>query len=313
MVRPNGGNSSLTPLYLLSKSTPPNLLMPKGRTMRPLNLQQQLRLFGVSATLLAGSCAQGALIAHYPFDETAGASAVNQVTAIGHDGAIGANVTLGAAGVAGTAFTFSGGAAQADVVDMANATGVFTPILASNQITLSYWVQSTDTGARSAAVFVGNNTASNDYIDSGILGAGQFAPAGTAYGRSRKASNTNVGNVGGGTVVTDGSFHHIAVSIDFTTTTATFYVDGQFTDSETGAFYAAIPALNNLEVGRLGRSSPVDGLAGTIDDLQIYDHVLNLAEVQFLHANPGLAVPEPTAAALLAAAVGFAPFRRRCS
>jgi hypothetical protein len=282
--------------------------------MRHLNMQQHLRRFSVTATLLACSCAHGALIAHYQFDETSGTTAVNQVAASGHDGAIGANVTLGAAGVAGTAFTFSGGAAQADIVDMANASGVFTPILASGQFTLSYWVKSTDTGNRNVAVFMGNSGASNDYIDSGVLGSSQFAPAGSTYGRNRVATNTpaNIGDLGGGALVNDGVFHHVAFSIDKAATTGSFYVDGSLVQTVTSANFANFPTLNNLEVGRLGRSSPTDGLAGTIDDLQIYDHVLNLAEVQFLHNNPGLAVPEPGAVALILAAVGFAPFRRRC-
>lgn len=283
--------------------------------MHPLSSQLHLRLFSATAMLLAGSFAQGALIAHYQFDETSGTSAVNEVTATGHDGAIGANVTLGVAGVAGTAFTFNGAVTQADIVDMANATGVFNPILASGQFTLSYWVKSTDTGNRNVAVFMGNNTSSNDYIDSGVLGNAQFAPAGSTYGRNRVATNTpaNIGDLGGGALVNDGVFHHVAFSVDKATSTGTFYVDGALIQTVTSANFANFPTLNNLEVGRLGRSAPTDGLAGTIDDLQIYDHVLNLAEVQFLHANPGLAVPEPTAVALLVAAVGFAPFRRRCS
>jgi hypothetical protein len=281
--------------------------------MHPLKTQPHLRLFSAAAMLLAGSLGQGALIAHYQFDEISGTAAVNQVTASGHDGAIGANVTLGVAGVAGTAFTFSGGATQADIVDMANATGVFTPILASGQFTLSYWIKSTDTGNRNVAVFMGNNTASNDYIDSGVLGSNQFAPAGSTYGRNRVATNTpaNIGDLGGGALVNDGVFHHIAFSIDKATSTGAFYVDGSLAQTVTSANFANFPTLNNLEVGRLGRSSPTDGLAGTIDDLQIYDHVLSLAEVQFLHANPGLAVPEPGAAALLAAGLGLASFRRR--
>lgn len=281
--------------------------------MRLLNQLPHLRLLTAAVTLSAGSFAQAALIAHYQFDETTGATAANEVVATGHDGAIGANVTLGVGGVAGTAFTFSGGAAQADIVDMANATGVFNPILTSGQFTLSYWVKSTDTGNRNVAVFMGNSLSSNDYIDSGVLGASQFAPAGSTYGRNRVATNTpaNIGDLGGGALVNDGAFHHVAFSVDKATSTGTYYVDGLLVQTVTSANFANFPTLNNLEVGRLGRSSPTDGLSGTIDDLQIYDHVLSLAEVRFLHANPGLVLPEPGAAALILVALGFAPLRRR--
>ncbi len=276
--------------------------------MHHMNPQRLTRLLA-AAMLVAGTSAQAALIAHYPFDETSGGTAVNQVAT--GDGAVGANVTLGAAGVAGTAYTFSGGAAQADIVDMADAQGVFAPIVASNQFTLSYWVQSMDTGNRNVAVFMGNNTASNDYIDSGVLGNNQFAPAGSTYGRSRKATNTNVGDIGGGPVVNDGSFHHVAFAIDYTTSTGTFYVDGALVDTETGSFFAALPTLNNLEVGRLGRSSPVDGLAGTVDDLQIYDVVLGPAQISALYANPGVALPEPTTLGMIGAGAGLLSLRKR--
>lgn len=248
----------------------------------------RLRRLAALVSLAAPTCCHADLVAHYRFDETSGATTTaNAVVANGGDGVIGTNVILGAAGVAGTAFTFSGATSQADIVDMANATGVFTPIVASNQFTISYWMKTADTGNRNVAVFMGNNTLSNDYIDSGVLGNGQFAPIGSAYGRSRKATNTNIGDLGGGPIITDGNFHHIALSIDYTTSTGKFYVDGMLADSETGAFFANLPTLNNLEIGRLGRSSPTDGLSGSIDDLQIYSNALSLREVASLFANPG--------------------------
>jgi hypothetical protein len=247
----------------------------------------RLRRLAALASLAAATCCHADLVAHYRFDETSGTTAVNQVVANTGNGAIGANVTLGATGVAGTAFTFNGLTTQADIVDMADAQGVFAPIVASNQFTLSYWLKTADTGNRNVAVFMGNSASSNDYIDSGVLGNGQFAPIGSAYGRSRKATNTNIGDLGGGPVITDGNFHHIALSIDYTTSTGKFYVDGALADSDTGAFFAALPTLNNLEIGRLGRSSPTDGLAGSVDDLQIYSSALSLREVASLFANPG--------------------------
>jgi hypothetical protein len=253
-----------------------------------ISIPLRLRRLAALASLAAATCCHADLVAHYRFDEAPGATTTaNAVVANAGDGAIGANVTLGATGVAGTAFTFSGGAAQADIVDMADAQGVFAPIVASNQFTLSYWLQTADAGNRNVAVFMGNNTLSNDYIDSGVLGNGQFAPIGSAYGRSRKATNTNVGDLGGGPIITDGNFHHIALSIDYATSTGSIYVNGELADSGTGTFFPNLPTLNNLEIGRLGRSSPVDGLAGTVDDLQIYSSALNLREVASLFANPG--------------------------
>lgn len=278
--------------------------------------QGWIRLGGAVACVLMSSATHAAIIAHYKFDETAATSAFNEISDNGGNGAIGTNVTQGATGVDGTAFTFSGGAAQGDIVDMANATGIFGKMNASGQVTVSYWVKSADTGNRNVAVFLGNGSDNNDYLDSGILGNMQFAPAGTAYARNRKNTDTvgNIGDIGGGTVVTDGQFHHIVFSVDTVADTATFYVDGaQIASTTSTVKFGAFPTFNNFEVGRLGRGgsqTPTDGLSGTIDDLQLYDNILSLAQVQFLFNNPGQVVPEPATWALVAAAIGLVAVRR---
>lgn len=235
--------------------------------------------------------ARADLVAHYKFEEATGATtAVNEVTANGGNGAIGANVVLGVAGVDGNAFTFSGGAAQADIVDMAAAPDIFSKITTSGQITVSYWLKSSDTGNRNVAVFMGNNTDNNDYLDSGILGNGQFAPAGSAYARNRKNTDAaaGIGDLGGGPIISSGAFHHIAFSINTAISTGIFYVDGVQADIEVAlAKFGAFPTFNNFELGRLGRSVPTDGMAGSIDDLQIYNSIISARDISRLFQNPG--------------------------
>lgn len=286
--------------------------------MNRFDLQRCALRYGMLIPLLAASATQGGLVAHYKFDEAVNATtAVNSIAANGGDGAIGANVGVGVPGKIGNAVKLNNDATQAGIVDMGNATGVFSKITASGKLTISYWLNSSDVANnRSVAVFMGNNADSNDYIDSGILGGTQAnppAPNGSAYGRNRV--NTDVtANIGDlfGTLINDGAFHHLALTIDTTSATGSFYVDGALISTDTNvAKFGAFPALNNLEVGRLGRSSPVDPIDGLVDDLQIYDRALNASQINSLFANPGSVVPEPSAIVSLAAGIGLIVLRRR--
>ena len=112
--------------------------------------------------------------------------------------------------------------------------------------------------------------------------------------------------------IDDGTWHHLAMTVDLGTSTMNLYVDGLLADTQnfsTGA--VAFPGFNNFEIGRLGRSATkVDGYTGLVDDVQVYNTALSASDVAFLAANPGVAVPEPTAFAL--AGLGLLSlFRRR--
>ncbi len=268
----------------------------------------------VCLSVLACSMAHGALIAHYKFDEPTGSTtAVNEVTANGGDGLIGANVVTGVAGKVGNAVSLNDAAGQADIIDMGNATGVLGKITASGQLTLSYWLSSTDTsGGRNVAVFLGDDTDSNAYIDSGIVGGATEPNAGKAQGRNRDNTNTgaDIGELFG-VLVNDGTFHHIALTIDTLAATGALYVDGVLATSGSGAGFDSFPILNNLEVGRLGRSAPTDAFAGLVDDLQIYDTALSAAGITLLNANPGAVIPEPSACVLLTGVIGVMFLGRR--
>jgi hypothetical protein len=258
---------------------------------------KRLQAFSVFAIFASVSVCHADLVAHYKFDELPGATtAVNAVTANGGNGVIGANVTLGAAGVSGAGFMLNNGATQADIVDMGNATSIFSKITASGQITLSYWIKSTDvSGGRNVAVFMGNDTATNSYIDSGIAGGAGPNPApGSAYGRNRVATNA-AANIGEqfGPLVNNDVFNHIALSIDTASNTSTLYVNGAIAATETSAAkYTAFPAFNNFEIGRLGRSAPTDAFGGVMDDLQVYDRSLSRRHISAIFNNPGKSLNE---------------------
>ncbi|MBB5351796.1 hypothetical protein HNR46_002035 [Haloferula luteola] len=262
-----------------------------------------LRTLAASSLLAFSLSGHAALIAHYTFDESAGATTATNEVDGSTAGSVGTLVTTGEAGISGNAYRFTGGTAQDNIVDMGSAS--FLPaITTSGQYTLSTWINSSEAaGGRNVVVFIGDNTDSNSYIDLGTAIDG-LTPPGQAYMRHRVDTNgTGANSFFGGSdgVVVDGSWHHLAMTADTTTLTISLYVDGIFRASgpivpgSSGDF----PVLNNFEIGRLGRSSPTDGYEGLVDDVQIYDEALSAGDIAFLFANPGQAVPEPSALALI--------------
>ncbi|GAA5481419.1 LamG domain-containing protein [Haloferula sargassicola] len=253
-----------------------------------------------------------ALVAHYTFDEASGATtALNEVTG-STTGTVGANVVTGTAGISGNAYSFSGATGQADIVDMGNAS-FFAAITTSGAYTLSAWVNSTEaTGGRNVVVFAGNDADSNDYAD---LGTTVTEPGheGEAYGRNRPNTNTPsvaTGYFSDGATVVDGTWHHIAMTVDLSGAVVSLYVDGALANSQTiPSGFETFPVMNNFEIGRLGRSSPTDGYEGLVDDVQVYDEALDATGIAYLFANPGQAVPEPAGAAL--AGLGLLSLLRR--
>jgi hypothetical protein len=255
--------------------------------------------FLIATTALTVGMAKAALISHYTFDELSGTTAVDGGSA-GANGLIGSNVTLGAAGVFGTAFTFNNDSSQNGIVDMANA-ATFTPLVASQAVTISAWLKWTTPGSRDSAIFLGDNTAANRYIDVGTTAAGG------AYGRSRDAANSTAPfpDLVMGAELNDGEWHHIAYTADAVTDVTRLYIDGILAGSTTSPAFT-FAAFNNFEIGRLGRSSPTDAYAGSVDELRIYDAVLSASDIATL------AVPEAGPALLFGiTAVGSLLRRRR--
>lgn len=227
--------------------------------------------------------AQATLVSHYTFDEAGGTTAVDSGPAAAN-GTIGSNVTLGAAGKFGTAFTFNNDASQAGIVEMGNA-ATFTALTASQKLTVSVWLKWTTPGTRDCAVFLGNDTSATRYLDVGTTSAG------AVYGRTRDVANTTAAfaDLALGTALNDGQWHHVAYTADAATDVTQLYIDGVLKGStSTPAF--TFPAFNNFEIGRLGRSSPTDAYAGSVDELRIYDAVLSANEIAGL---AGLTVVDP--------------------
>ena len=248
----------------------------------------QLATFG-SVLCLCSGAATAALVSHYTFDETSGTTAADSGPA-GANGIIGSNVTLGTAGVFGTAFTFNNDVGQTGVVDMGNATALFNAISTSQTITLSVWVKWTTAGPRDSMVFLGDNTASNRYLDLGTVSA-----TGGFYGRVRDGVNSGFPDLVPTPTIAlnNGQWHHVAYAMDAVADVTRLYVNGVLVANTTTPAVTLPSIFNNFEVGRLGRGAPADAFAGSVDELRIYDTVLTGAEIA------ALAVPEPGFSLLL--------------
>jgi len=243
--------------------------------------------------LLVGGPLDAALVGHYKFDEAAGATVAANQVAGSSTGAVGAAVTIGAAGISGNAYRFNNSAAQAGIVDMGNAS-FFPAIVASGKLTLSTWVKTTDTtGNRNTAVFAGDNNATNVYADLGVA-AGQAGFAGASTARSRPvgavaAQQTGIYSSPAVAPVNDGAWHHLVMTVDSSSALLSLYVDGILANTQ-AMETPVLPVLNNFEIGRLGRSVPTDPFDGFIDDVQVYDEALSASQVEYLHSHPGMPI-----------------------
>jgi len=94
--------------------------------------------------------------------------------------------------------------------------------------------------------------------------------------------------------VNDGQWHQVVATYDLDGDRA-IYVDG--IPAESTALVR--PIIDNDAPFRVGGDSAGGGYyVGEIDELQLYDRVLNAQEVQRLYENPGSAIPEPGTLAL---------------
>src|SRR5690606_38627647 len=93
------------------------------------------------------------------------------------------------------------------------------PIEQSGQLSISYWLQTTEAPRnRNVAVFLGNSSVQNSYIDSGVVG-GTATPLGAAQGRNRGTNTTSAPLIGelispADVLVNDGQFHHIVLTVN---------------------------------------------------------------------------------------------------
>lgn len=216
------------------------------------------------------------LVLHYPFEEGVDATTEDAVSGMSVATNFAEWVLPGPDG-SNSALDFSLASNPATRID--NTLGAFSGIAGSADRTIAAWVKTSNTG-RNMIVAWGSS----------------IAPDGALGRRASFMLNGGVlrfeigGGFANGTAnIADGNWHHVAISTTGTNTANTvFWVDGVL--DPTSSFGNANP-INSIArwVSIGGENQPGAGTGrfqGGIDDLRVYDKVLNATEVANL-VSPG--------------------------
>ncbi len=163
--------------------------------------------------------------------------------------------------------------------DYVNITG-YKGILGANPFSVSLWVNT-----------VGNGT----MVNWGTNTNGQRVDLRLDQGRLRVEHGN--GNLQGKTVLNDGQWHHVVLTVAAGTSISypgvTFYLDGK-DDSQTTTDPDTFNLTANVDVTIGRRQTNADrAIAALFDDVCIYDRVLTAAEVQTLALLPKAMAPDP--------------------
>jgi len=250
-----------------------------------MKLRTSLTLFS-----LAVSSLQADLIAHWPLDTDASDSTGNA-----HDGAVdGGTVNFGQAGAnanTGTAASFP---------DFGHIDVPFDAALNPSSFTITLWVNSGPTGAHASPITsrddVGNGVSTHGYII-------YHNPNGNWDFWSGDGDSGWDDLVGDPVAVN--TWTHLAITYDANTDTKTLYVDGVLsaTDNLPQSGPTQYSPNGTVEMEALHIGSGEDGggnfhFDGLIDDVGIWDEVLDVAIIQSVMTN-GISseLPDPTLSA----------------
>ncbi|MGI9245015.1 MAG: LamG-like jellyroll fold domain-containing protein [Verrucomicrobiales bacterium] len=257
-------------------------------------MNKKLLSSSILASLALVGSSPAALIAHYTLDEASGTTAADS-SGNGFDmawqGPAGTPDWQPAGGIAGGAFNFTGTDNDAFLTT--------TAISQTIPLTMSVWVNTAST-ANDTLVYVGDGATNGSYYTTKIQG-----------GTPRVVARNTTERQAAGPAVNDSTWHHIA-SVYVSDTERFLYVDGVLANTNTIEVTGL--TATRFGIGALTRGTgPVDEFTGLLDDVQIYDQVLDATQISFLHANPGATIPEPSVPALVALVAGAGLLRRRRS
>ena len=195
----------------------------------------------------------------YRFDKTSGVS-VNDYSSLGNDGSIQGGITKDVSGVLSTsAFNFNGFDSFLNISRVSND-------ISTTGFTWTGWIR-TDSGDKRAIVAANTETRGNRllfYLNNGVL---------SLYDGSFHDADT---------IVSDGNWHHIAVTLDGSTGNVNYYVDGvkEPTSFNTGT---RVQTTDIMSIGQEYDSSPSDLFVGDMDEIQIYNKSLSDKEINRLY------------------------------
>ncbi len=235
-------------------------ILANARAVRSRNVAARLRG--------AAEPARRGLVAHYQFDDA--------LPLVAHDAAGNLHgrieeVTVGAEGVAGAGFTFDG---ENDAVTL--------PRSIADDFTISIWfrLEGEAHGGLNLNWYLGSSLVdgniSGELDDFGLSVVGDgYVVAGTGNPYSMAISEPGYN---------DGEWHHVAMTRQRASGQITLYVDGEPVAEAVGNTNH-LDAANVLEIGRL----QVDRrfyFEGSMDELRLYDRVLDHREVLDLYLAP---------------------------
>ncbi len=222
--------------------------------------------------LAATSVSQAALVGHWTFDETSGPALDSSGN--GFNGAIVGTVTQGQPGKIGGAYAFSG----TGWVDF--GVNTVTSEVTNFPITISYWVNTTNTAGTRCAVWMGKHLTDSQYLQTGMKNGN----ANAAYRNVEfdlAAAWKDRGTTG---TEADGNWHHI-VAVYPDATVRRVYVNGVLADSMTYTqnYYTG---TDQVAVGNNNRrTGTTDPFIGLIDDVKIWNVTLTPGEIAAEYAS----------------------------
>lgn len=238
--------------------------------------RRHLIVASCAASLASAAMAgPGGILAHWTFDQTGQAIALDSVGTM--HGTLNSGATMVAGGVAGGAVQLS--TAANGLVDM----GTGLALTGTQPCTITAWVKLTG-GFTVNSIPVSHHNAG--YLNGYFLcvnGSVCYGSPGAAWSYR---SNVCGGEVEGTTTCNDGAWHFIAATYH-PSTGHRIYVDGGPYEGVNGGTQVLPNAARFLIGGVVSGSTPTNAFDGLVDDVQVYARALTCADINQLYSSPG--------------------------
>ena len=179
---------------------------------------------------------------------------------------------------AGQAFDLTG---SGDHVSMDQP---FPPMNVGDDFTISLWMKMTSPSPNWGALF---DTRKTSFYGFAIA----VNPNGAPWIAGRCNNSDNSWSCSG-SATTLGEWHHVAVVFNWATATVELYVDGALADSNSLSACTGFTVSDKIFLGLSSEMNPIYEFAGLIDEVQVYDRVLNSSEIGTLYIESPVPVVE---------------------
>lgn len=229
-----------------------------ARTGTQIQAQMQQSLTGTEAGLLG----------YWPCDQGAGTVLSDQSANDNHGTLVGGTAWADDQAAGGTALSFDG---VDNAVRFNNTIGNF----GTGDFTVEFWLRSTSSGT--ARYILGKRPAWNhsNFWEVTLLSTGKVRAA-----VDQDSAGTNYNAPLGNAVVTDGNWHHIAITRD--AATLSIYVDAQLDVTKAGAGTANLSNTANLIMGDSPwiSSSTYEQFLGQLDEVRLWNTARTQAQIK---------------------------------